>query len=83
MTQFVLFPGGGLHGDPASEGLCGSGSGNWAKSWEPSRESGTEHGDGPSGHYAVWTSGTQTCTLNTSLDNGQMHSKALIFYSPI
>lgn len=63
MDLFVLIPGSGLPGVPVSEGLCGSGSGHWSKSWKSSREPDAEHGDGPSGHSAVWTSGTDTNML--------------------
>lgn len=54
----LILPGGGLHGVPASEGMCGSGSGHWSQHWEPSREPDTQHGDGSGGHPALCTSGT-------------------------
>lgn len=40
-------------------------------------ESDAEHGDGPSCHYTVWTSGAQTCALNTSISSSILLTKSL------
>ena len=53
---FIVFDpslGGGLSGVAISEGQRRPGPDQWFRSWEPSREPDTEHGNGPSGHSSV------------------------------
>ena len=57
------FLGSGVCGLPAPEGLCGPGPGLRSYRWAPSGERGSQHGHGPGGHPALWTTGEKLLLL--------------------